>query len=383
MQSVEAGRFAARLASLPSHVVVEVAVCALTEGRAAAEALIAQQAPFPDWALTNVLLSADLLPRILSVLDMTHGSASAVCAAWQQAWNATSDQRRGLRAAPALSPEFDVANLAVLGGSPELQWVSAVVDKKLLVLDAQMRVQHRIDIDITLNGQYEWLNGECDTNDLCISAERIYIARRLPARVTCLDATTFTQLAEHVTVDTERCRGCVGISLGQGVLFALEVGPQYESVVVLDDKTLAVRAQIDTNISITSIAAVGDSVIGIEESQELRLHMFSKDGVALREIVVNTASWLDDSRRFGQGFDAHSILLRGYFDGRLYLVQPYDDAAILVLDLDGERMQVWNVPAGMDIESATFSGRQLVVALSEASDDSGDEVVEVVALKGI
>ena len=62
------------------------------------------------------LLIDDVLQLVLSnrTLNIWDGHAACVCRAWRQAWEATRDQRRGLRdTAPLGEPHGDIDVLAV------------------------------------------------------------------------------------------------------------------------------------------------------------------------------------------------------------------------------------------------------------------------------
>ena len=60
-------------------------------------ALLLQHSPLPEWAISSVLMSVDLIPHLFASLDMKHSSAACVCKVWMQAWKDTDSGRRGLR----------------------------------------------------------------------------------------------------------------------------------------------------------------------------------------------------------------------------------------------------------------------------------------------
>ena len=96
-------RLAARLALLPHDVLVQslshralaecaALLCANSPADAArAEAALAAHQPVPQWAVEGVLLSTDLLPRLLAPLASGpvsgDGAAAAACSAWAAGWN--------------------------------------------------------------------------------------------------------------------------------------------------------------------------------------------------------------------------------------------------------------------------------------------------------
>ena len=79
-------RLAIRLRSLPHDALAELAAQVLLEAtpdtRFKAERSIAQHAP-PVWAVSSVLQSEDLLPKIL---ELPMGCAALVCKSWRQCW---------------------------------------------------------------------------------------------------------------------------------------------------------------------------------------------------------------------------------------------------------------------------------------------------------
>ena len=115
-------RFAARLAVLecdallgllpsgeapaPDQALSRVAklCCEDADVRRAADALLAVHAPVPEWAVSAVLTSDDLVPGLIKPLALADGAAAAVCTAWRRGWEATEDERRGLRQAPLGDP---------------------------------------------------------------------------------------------------------------------------------------------------------------------------------------------------------------------------------------------------------------------------------------
>ena len=70
-----------------------------------AEARLATVAPVPEWAVTQVLLSGDLLPPIMASMRVNDVAAAMVCKAWHRSWQDTSELRRGLHRAPWPQPD--------------------------------------------------------------------------------------------------------------------------------------------------------------------------------------------------------------------------------------------------------------------------------------
>ena len=82
-------RFVARLANLPHDELVAIAAQGMREGnetRNMGEDRMALHSPLPEWAVTDVLLSPDLLVSVLSTLTVRDGYTASVCKAWQLAW---------------------------------------------------------------------------------------------------------------------------------------------------------------------------------------------------------------------------------------------------------------------------------------------------------
>ena len=59
--------------------------------------------PVPEWAVTSVLLSPDLIPHLFASLEAKDCAAARVCKAWRQGWVDTLHLRRGLRQGRSLT----------------------------------------------------------------------------------------------------------------------------------------------------------------------------------------------------------------------------------------------------------------------------------------
>ena len=104
------GRLELRLADLSHAELLRVAAIGCGESRAAmaeANRMLSAEKPLPAWAVDQVLLSPDLLPKLLSVcISWNKGgapmisdrlqdrAASAVCRAWRAAWARQLDVER-------------------------------------------------------------------------------------------------------------------------------------------------------------------------------------------------------------------------------------------------------------------------------------------------
>ena len=72
---------------------------ATAAGRRLADAHLAEHAPLPEWAVSNVLLSSDLLPHVMRTLGAEDLAAMRVCKGWRACWLATLVPRRILHPA--------------------------------------------------------------------------------------------------------------------------------------------------------------------------------------------------------------------------------------------------------------------------------------------
>ena len=114
-------RLTTRLAKLPAGVLAQVAADAMlvispgiiTEPQSRAcrqrvENIFATHTPVPQWAVSGVLLSPDLLHAIFAPFVVEDGRVAAVCKVWHAAWEATAVTRRGLRR--AIKPRLTFEN---------------------------------------------------------------------------------------------------------------------------------------------------------------------------------------------------------------------------------------------------------------------------------
>ena len=103
------GRWELRLADLSHAELLRVAAIGCGESRAAmaeANRMLSAANPLPTWAVDQVLLSPDLLPKLLSICvrwnkggapandGLQDRAAAAVCRAWRDAWARQLDEER-------------------------------------------------------------------------------------------------------------------------------------------------------------------------------------------------------------------------------------------------------------------------------------------------
>ena len=114
-------RLMARLLALPHHILASVAAESLLseEGLRTAERLLSLHAPVAPWAVSEILLSVDLMPSIFAALTPEESSAAAVCKAWQQAWMASAEARRILGPAVSVDPP-DFGAVSAFASMPSL-----------------------------------------------------------------------------------------------------------------------------------------------------------------------------------------------------------------------------------------------------------------------
>ena len=119
--SLSHGRISARLARLPHAALLELTTrLCLTSASAwrDADRFLAEHDPLPPWAVSDVLLSDDLVPDLMAPLALEQRAALAVCTAWRRGWRDTAAGRRQLRTATLLpQPESQVSALEMW------QWV--------------------------------------------------------------------------------------------------------------------------------------------------------------------------------------------------------------------------------------------------------------------
>ena len=93
----------------------------------------------PPWAVEDVLLSPDLLPRVFATLELEDGAAAAACSAWCQQWIDTDEQRRGLRLAELgpLPPGIDPQRVSGLAAHPsgEMMAITLYGTDVVIILD--------------------------------------------------------------------------------------------------------------------------------------------------------------------------------------------------------------------------------------------------------
>ena len=363
-----AARLPIRLQQLPNELLAMLLAEAIHQcpeiGRKA-EQHLAERAPVPEWAVSAVLLSPDLIPSLLSPLRPRDGAAAAVCKGWLTAWNATAEQRRELRLSPFQLPDLDIGGVhfltALPGGERLLAQVCGDSGWKVVVLDRELRPLHEVTglelhavdnipdgILASEHGLYAW------------NSENGQILR-----YQLHDDGSLTRLAEY----TNHALAIEDIVLAPGgSLFAsTSTYPDPEhgapSVLVLDPLTLEYQRGFGADrllcLCRPSLALSGnelfvlDFVRADEENQRpghCCLKVFSLAGEYLREM---RGSWC----RY------HEHLVESVFEhvnGRLYIAH-YDSKRIHVLTLQGEVLQVYEVPRMREVTCMCVLGKRLLI----------------------
>ena len=146
-----------------------------------------------------------------------------------------------------------------------------------------------------------------------------------------------------------------------------------EEIVCFNAQTLKVRHRFGRGMfgdgyRVCGMAAVGNELFVLVGAPNNSIKIFSLFGAHLRS--------------FGLGDCAYPRQLH-HFDGRLYLIDHhtnYEDTRIVVLTLEGERLQVWTPDAGRALNRLLgIYGRKLLIRTTAVS--SSDWRLE--ALQGI
>ena len=118
-------RFESRLAHLTRQQLFNLAVeqaGATQEGLRIADAHLSEHVPLPEWAVTEVLLSNDLLPHVMRTLGAENLAAMQVCKVWRTCWRETLEPRRILH----------------LSGPPVVvEWSSTMSHPAIVALDGE------------------------------------------------------------------------------------------------------------------------------------------------------------------------------------------------------------------------------------------------------
>ena len=382
----------AQLRRLSHEQLVELAMAQANEtpqGRLVAARHIYHHHPLPNWVLSQVMLSPDVLTKIFQSLHVADVSAALVCRTWSSCWASTLVERRILHPAPPL-PTLDgsldcshdmvaLNNERLLVGSSDF---SDDADTGLLfVLDQRMVqvVPREADPVLHIRTSPSYYNFAATADSLYASAAKhIY---RLS-----LD-TNLDVLAMSAPLH------CEGVAVAAGLVFTVTDVRQDNPIHALDATTLAPRFTFGDVIRYQTFGlTTSDTELYVCEDHSHNVHVFSFTGQHIRTIT-------------GKCCCPDKIL---FFSGRLYLTEYYfnkehydeddkdnddDDAAsfpspnppppdeiqkvmgrrILVLTPEGEVLQTYMAttdPMERVVTMAVWH-EQLVVAITTLGQHSG------------
>ena len=355
-------QMALRLAELSHAQLLEIAAAgceASTEVKNQADAILATHKPLPQWAVEGVLHSSDLLPHVLSLLQLKDGAAAAVCSQWADDWKATSEGRRHLTRAPFNFPQdlversssylrtWSSMHLAVIPGDDE-QLVVRIEGKNELCILAR-------DMSTVASFPYGF-GGSMDTamgGSIVADEQFIYVAEHYTVSRLTHDGTVVASyhavgangLGENISVP---------VLAAGGLLFCVHIGyhddPDLpngaigeEEIFALDAQSLQLRYRFGLGLlnDARGLTVIGEELFVIDHSNH-RLQVFSLAGEHRRSI---TGEWM---------WPAELCVVKD----RIYLVEGnctdfYEEdptgglrgRRIYVLSLQGDTLQVYPMPS--------------------------------------
>ena len=360
------------------------------------DACCAEHDPLPAWAVSDVLLSPDLLPHIFAHVEMKEHLAALACTAWRDAWRATDDKRRGLRfdeiiqlPAEFYNADGRLREVSAMAEHPSGDWSCMAIDGKMFIVDSAFQILKALDC-----------TAFCV--DATVSEDRIFISSLNPPRVISLDVNGFAQSAEHTLQDGDlgpdvpALDGYAELVVAPNhslfaVFFASEADDQ-SVVMALDTRDLRKRFHFGGNVFtsvVYGMALVEDTLCVGEEGGWL--HFFSLTGEHLRKMAP-----LGSDPRFHILGMASPLNIR-YFGGRLYITERFPEQPdipagqrILVFTPEGERLQVFRhrdedgalVP-DVSMKNIAVVGSRLLVLARTPSNAAGALLLKLFALKGL
>ena len=371
-----ASRLSARLASMPHEALAELAasLCDMdvtpSVRRSLVEKVIAARSPLPDWAVNEVLHSSDLLPSIFASLQLEDSAAAAACSSWRQAWQDTSNSRRGLRIAPTqlLVPAAQIG-LVLMTAHPDGNWICASVfdedPKTVCILDTKCGRNALYKLLHKLPTQYR-----NDMFAIC-SRETLYVSYEGARPLDSYDAETFAITAAfEPALDDDRFGGLAELALSaNGILYALSFcksGGSVEdndSLFSFDACTLEKRSSIKLHWFKGQAygLAVVEREICIGDKEGKCLHMLSLAGEPLRQL---RGGWRQPD-------------MIHHCNGRLYLLEQEEEQ----MDDDGVEKADYEYNAGKRIFVLTPSGETLKVWHTPHTPSGQDDIERILLLK--
>lgn len=353
-------RCAARAAGLSHDELADLIgeLSVTSDARSLIDTALAQRQPLPEWAVSNVLTSPDLLPHILTAKDVFNSwdcAISRVCKQWHQTWAATVEQRRGLRECKPLDLGSDPTGIfdATPCGS-YFCWKPANLPDAVHVYDGEMRRQRTIFLAVP--------DGVPAVDELFLSSTSIYatyftegfsgavITRH---QLSNGEFESALELREHPHVVDFLVDRYVAVHIGPHGVLALGRTGSTNRLLALDEITLTPR-YVHSFEECVSTLAFGDGELFVGEVDDGDADRPS-DGENVNDdacIITVRAYRLDPPNESGTlipgGRVIHShvsnsgseISLLKYARGRLYVVYEYGHS-IHVLSPQGDVLQVF------------------------------------------
>lgn len=349
--SATSDRIAERLQRLPPNVLISLVAeeCAANPRMCAAvDKATAEYDPVPQWAVTSVLTSADLLVPIMEHLKIRHGAVASVCKAWEQAWQATSERRcmlRHLSSFPIpdeyglLPASCDQITVLSEPGVPKTFFAYSFDAHEVKVLNDEMSCLRSFRV-----GGIVYLMAATPAGVYLAGHSDSIPPQDTEAELRLLDGATGEQLARWTDPATERVSG---MAFGpDDTLYALcfggDHGAYWSKVVALDASTLEKRFEFFVWVRRTSDAqgrtsgalAVGNGAVYVLEQGAIRV--FTLTGEPLRVLQVA----LDATRQ--QLRDLHFFRDHLFFS-RGEAIWPYQEGRfkVVMIDLQGEEVHAY------------------------------------------
>lgn len=282
LPSLSRGRLPARLLHLPPAARRELAarhgcasagelarLCWTSESvRRDAERFLAERDPLPAWAVSEVLLSINLVPELMELLALEQRAAMAVCKAWYRGWRDTGAARRQLRPATLPEADFELAG-SVLAAHPDGERLVVKRDRELRIVGRQMQTLHTHALP--------WSAGYT-----AVGHDALFVVR---AGMPSVYRFALDGFAQQAVINDEANGMFHNLALAPtGVLFALRYDHSFE-VLAFDATSLALRHRFGRSHfdHATGMAVVGDELYVGDYARDC-IHAFSFAGELLREI---------------------------------------------------------------------------------------------------
>ena len=383
---VPSSRVALRLGELSHAQLLEIAIAgceASSEVKNLADAFIAAQKPLAQWAVEGVLLSSDLVPHVLALLQLEDGAAAAVCSTWADAWKTTGEGRRHLRRVAFDIPQdllgiADYFEMLAISGDDTEQQLIVRSGGTVRILARSMCTEISFDFAF-------------DREDSLLAADErsIYVVVRSDNPVTARRLTHHgTEVASYEDPHKFPFRGVLAPG---GLLFCIVQGmddDEYE-IIALDAQSLQHRYRFGLGLlnGATELVVIHEELF-VCDMENNRLQVFSLDGEHRRSI---TGEW---KRPTGLCF----------VKDRLYLVEqanededeeeegelfnPLRGRRIFVLSVQGDTLEVFQNPVdGHSFDGTVVHFDGMLLAPFGLTKCRGDEfvapVVGVMALRGL